>query len=83
MRDRSRYMSSLPPGPIPMETNVVINPLRYSMGHYSGDSPNFEEENEGEITQGDRLNEIKARRMQQHHHHIGPSSHVNVSSSLA
>lgn len=43
-----------------------------------------QEENEGEITQGDRLNEIKARRMQHHHHHAaGPPSHVNLSSSLA
>ena len=43
-------------------------------------SPWFQEENEGEITQGDRLNEIKARRLQ--HPHPVASSHMNVTSSL-
>jgi len=55
------------------------NPLRYSIG----DNNNIEEEKEGEITQGDRLNEIKARRMQHHHHHHPTSSsNANVTSSL-
>ena len=45
----------------------------------------FKEENDNEITQGDRLNEIKARRMQQHHstspsHWASPNT--NVTSSL-
>ena len=41
----------------------------------------FQEENEGEITQGDRLNEIKARRMQQHHHGI-PMPYATITPSF-
>lgn len=45
----------------------------------------IQEENEGEITQGDRLNEIKARRMQHHHTSSSPSwipPNTNVTSSF-
>ena len=45
----------------------------------------FKEENEEEITQGDRLNEIKARRMQHHHPGSLPQwnpTNVNVTSSI-
>jgi hypothetical protein len=75
IKDRPRYMSAFG-GNSAMDTSSP-NPLRYSV---IGDNNNIEEEKEGEITQGDRLNEIKARRMQ--HHHPISSPHVNMTSSL-
>lgn len=77
------------------------NPLRYSIGDNNNNNEVcffrsklpfsysnqflFQEENEGEMTQGDRLNEIKARRMQHHHTSTAPtwaSPTANVTSSL-
>lgn len=71
-KDRSRYTSTFGSA-LPMET--TSNPIRYS----TGDNQNMEEENEGEITQGDRLNEIKARRIQ--HHHSGTPTSWNPPNS--
>ncbi|CAF0925796.1 unnamed protein product [Adineta steineri] len=55
------------------------NSYRYTVG----ENNNVEEEKEGEITQGDRLNEIKARRMQHHqqqqHHHTNLLLHPTSS----
>lgn len=69
IKDRPRYMSS---GFGSIDAN---HSTQYR------DNINIEEEKEGEITQGDRLNEIKARRM--HHHHPPTSSpNANITSSL-
>ncbi|CAF0902382.1 unnamed protein product, partial [Didymodactylos carnosus] len=67
VKDRMRYVSSFQEG------------QKYSVGNIVGGAENTEEENEGEITQGDRLNEIKARRM---HHHPPTWSGTNVTSSI-
>lgn len=81
IRDRHRFISSF--GMKSSTDTIGSNPLRYSL---NTDNINTnEEENEGEMTQGDRLNEIKARRMQ--YHHTLPSSNwippnANVTSSL-
>ncbi|CAF1320383.1 unnamed protein product [Adineta ricciae] len=80
IKDRPRYMSSY--GINSAMDTTGLGPLRYSIGDSNN---NNEEENDNEITQGDRLNEIKARRMQQHHS-TGPSHwaspNTNVTSSL-
>ncbi|UJR21206.1 hypothetical protein I4U23_024303 [Adineta vaga] len=61
-KERTRYITSYG---VPATMDIGnSNSYRYLVG----DNNNIEEENEGEITQGDRLNEIKARRMQQHQH---------------
>ncbi|CAF0923882.1 unnamed protein product [Adineta ricciae] len=80
IKDRPRYMSSY--GVNSAMDTTGLGPLRYSIGDSNN---NNEEENDNEITQGDRLNEIKARRMQQHHstspsHWASPNT--NVTSSL-
>ncbi|CAF0934947.1 unnamed protein product [Didymodactylos carnosus] len=67
VKDRMRYVSSFQEGQ-----------QKYSVGNIVGGAENTEEENEGEITQGDRLNEIKARRM---HHHPPTWSGTNATSS--
>ncbi|CAM4742975.1 unnamed protein product [Rotaria magnacalcarata] len=80
IKDRPRYTSYF--GTNSSMDTIGPNPLRYSIGDNNNHN---EEENEGEITQGDRLNEIKARRMQ--HHHITPAPtwappNTNATSSL-
>ncbi|CAF3967910.1 unnamed protein product [Rotaria sp. Silwood2] len=77
IKDRPRYTSTVSTNS--MDTNTH-NPLRYSISNVIGDYNNIEEEKEEEITQGDRLNEIKARRM--HHQHPTSSTNANVTSSL-
>ncbi|CAF3158337.1 unnamed protein product [Rotaria socialis] len=80
IKDRPRYTSYF--GTNSSMDTIGLNPLRYSVGDNNNHN---EEENEGEITQGDRLNEIKARRMQ--HHHLTPAPtwappNTNATSSL-
>ncbi|UJR28276.1 hypothetical protein I4U23_009526 [Adineta vaga] len=84
IKDRPRYMSTY--GINSTMDTTGHNLLRYSIGDSNNNNDViFKEENDNEITQGDRLNEIKARRMQQHHS-TGPSHwaspNVNVTSSL-
>ncbi|CAF4539031.1 unnamed protein product [Rotaria sp. Silwood1] len=78
IKDRPRYTSSV--GVNSSMDTTMHNPLRYSISNVIGDYNNIEEEKEEEITQGDRLNEIKARRM--HHQHPTSSTNANVTSSL-
>ncbi|CAF1261379.1 unnamed protein product [Rotaria sordida] len=76
IKDRPRYTPTIDTNSI-MDTNIH-NPLRYLLGNVIGDYNN--EEKEEEITQGDRLNEIKARRM--HHQYPTLPTNANVTSSL-
>ncbi|CAF4730816.1 unnamed protein product, partial [Rotaria magnacalcarata] len=77
-KDRPRYTSTLG-GNSTMDTSFQ-NPLRYSITNVIGDYNNIEEEKDDLITQGDRLNEIKARRI--HHQYPTSSANMNVTSSL-
>ncbi|CAF3835844.1 unnamed protein product [Rotaria magnacalcarata] len=77
-KDRPRYTSTLG-GNSTMDTSFQ-NPLRYSISNVIGDYNNIEEEKDDLITQGDRLNEIKARRI--HHQYPTSSANMNVTSSL-
>ena len=102
IKDRPRYtstfglnssMDTTSPNPLRYSlgdnNNNNINDVRSTRIYFFRSSRlvRFQEENEGEMTQGDRLNEIKARRMQHHHHHTSTaptwiSPTTNVTSSL-